>query len=56
MSSNCYNPFLYGWLNDAFRQQFLKMVPALAAICRGCGEHAEELRERVSIRRKQGGG
>ena len=19
MSSNCYNPFLYGWLNDAFR-------------------------------------
>jgi hypothetical protein len=19
MSSNCYNPFLYGWLNEAFR-------------------------------------
>ena len=22
MSSTCYNPFLYGWLNTAFRTEF----------------------------------
>lgn len=37
MSSNCYNPFLYGWLNDAFRQEFLKMLPILATVCGGGG-------------------
>ena len=27
MSSACYNPFLYGWLNTAFRAEFLKLCP-----------------------------
>ena len=35
MSSNCYNPFLYGWLNDAFREEFLRMIPPLATLCKG---------------------
>ena len=33
MSSNCYNPFLYGWLNESFRTEFFKMIPLLATIC-----------------------
>ena len=37
MSSNCYNPFLYGWLNDAFRHEFLKLLPALATLCGNAG-------------------
>ena len=24
MSSTCYNPFLYGWLNTAFRAEFAR--------------------------------
>ena len=27
MSSACYNPFLYAWLNENFRQEFLKVLP-----------------------------
>ena len=34
MSSTCYNPFLYGWHNEAFRKEFVKMIPALSGICR----------------------
>ena len=41
MSSNCYNPFLYGWLNDAFRHEFLKLLPALATLCGNAGGGAE---------------
>ncbi len=33
MSSTCYNPFLYGWHNESFRQEFVKMLPALKTIC-----------------------
>jgi hypothetical protein len=29
MSSTCYNPLLYGWLNTAFRQEFSKLLPCL---------------------------
>ncbi len=29
MSSNCYNPFLYGWLNDAFRYHMESMCSIL---------------------------
>ena len=27
MSSTCYNPFLYGWLNAAFRKEFSRILP-----------------------------
>ena len=27
MSSTCYNPFLYGWMNPAFRSEFVKLCP-----------------------------
>lgn len=29
MSSTCYNPFLYGWLNAAFRLEFSRILPCL---------------------------
>ena len=25
MSSTCYNPFLYGWMNPAFKTEFAKL-------------------------------
>ena len=33
MSSTCYNPFLYGWHNESFRQEFVKMLPVLRGVC-----------------------
>lgn len=27
MSSTCYNPFLYAWLNETFRKEFKKVLP-----------------------------
>ena len=33
MSSTCYNPFLYGWYNEAFQKEFVKMVPILRIVC-----------------------
>jgi hypothetical protein len=36
MSSCCYNPFLYAWLNDNFRNEFKRMfsmLPCLASPC-----------------------
>ena len=29
MASTCYNPFLYGWLNSAFREEFARILPCL---------------------------
>ncbi|KAK8772071.1 prolactin-releasing peptide receptor-like isoform X2 [Amblyomma americanum] len=30
MSSTCYNPFLYTWLNDSFRKEFKAVLPCFA--------------------------
>ncbi|XP_063382741.1 prolactin-releasing peptide receptor-like [Cydia fagiglandana] len=32
MSSTCYNPFLYAWLNDNFRKEFKQILPCLAVL------------------------
>ncbi|CAG9560964.1 unnamed protein product [Danaus chrysippus] len=32
MSSTCYNPFLYAWLNENFRKEFKQILPCLGAI------------------------
>jgi hypothetical protein len=29
MSSTCYNPLLYGWMNTGFRTEFSKLLPCL---------------------------
>lgn len=29
MSSTCYNPFLYAWLNENFRKEFIQILPCL---------------------------
>merc|ERR1712226_1361477 len=33
MSSTCYNPFLYGWYNESFQKEFVRMLPILKYIC-----------------------
>ena len=33
MSSTCYNPFLYGWHNESFQKEFVKMIPFLRGFC-----------------------
>lgn len=30
MSSTCYNPFLYAWLNETFRKEFKKVLPCFS--------------------------
>ncbi|KAF0300041.1 Neuropeptide Y receptor type 2 [Amphibalanus amphitrite] len=38
MSSTCYNPFLYAWLNENFRKEFKEILPCFrAAIAGGSG-------------------
>ncbi|KAL4719736.1 hypothetical protein ACJJTC_009971 [Scirpophaga incertulas] len=32
MSSTCYNPFLYAWLNENFRKEFKQILPCLGAL------------------------
>lgn len=32
MSSTCYNPFLYAWLNENFRKEFKQILPCLEAL------------------------
>ncbi|XP_058803805.1 prolactin-releasing peptide receptor-like [Phymastichus coffea] len=32
MSSACYNPFLYAWLNDNFRKEFKQVLPCFGAM------------------------
>lgn len=38
MSSTCYNPFLYAWLNENFRKEFKTVLPFLndSAMCQMC--------------------
>jgi hypothetical protein len=33
MSSCCYNPFLYAWLNENFRKEFKKMLLLHRCLC-----------------------
>lgn len=33
MSSTCYNPFLYGWHNESFQKEFIRMMPVLKGVC-----------------------
>ncbi len=47
MSSTCYNPFLYGWHNESFRQEFVKMLPVLGAVC-GRNDHHASIRAAVA--------
>ncbi|XP_047364691.1 prolactin-releasing peptide receptor-like [Vespa velutina] len=34
MSSTCYNPFLYAWLNDNFRKEFKQVLPCFSRTSR----------------------
>ena len=43
MSTTCYNPFLYGWHNDSFRKEFVKMVPLLKGVCGYADDGANEM-------------
>lgn len=35
MSSTCYNPFLYAWLNDNFRKEFKQVLPCFSKTING---------------------
>lgn len=35
MSSTCYNPFLYAWLNENFRKEFKQVLPCFSPSLRG---------------------
>lgn len=35
MSSTCYNPFLYAWLNENFRKEFKQVLPCYSNVVRG---------------------
>ncbi|XP_012347799.1 prolactin-releasing peptide receptor-like [Apis florea] len=35
MSSTCYNPFLYAWLNDNFRKEFKQVLPCFSKAING---------------------
>lgn len=37
MSSTCYNPFLYAWLNENFRKEFKQIMPCLWRLAGGRG-------------------
>ena len=41
MSSTVYNPFLYAWMNDAFRQQFQRVLPLCGSIGRTSSRPSE---------------
>jgi len=37
MSSACFNPFLYAFLNDNFRKEFVAIFTLIAGLFRFCG-------------------
>lgn len=43
MSSTCYNPFLYAWLNETFRKEFKKVLPCFnnEGYCIGTTGHGD---------------
>ncbi|XP_037069080.1 neuropeptide Y receptor type 2-like [Pollicipes pollicipes] len=51
MSSTCYNPFLYAWLNETFRKEFGEILPCFRARCGGCAAPEEFSMRRNSTTR-----
>jgi len=46
MTATVYNPLLYAWMNQTFREEFIRALPFLAEICHRCCpfRSSEELR------------
>lgn len=42
MSSTCYNPFLYAWLNETFRKEFKKVLPCFDSLGHCIGSAADD--------------
>jgi len=36
MTATVYNPLLYAWMNQTFREEFIRALPFLAEICHRC--------------------
>ncbi|CAK9817977.1 Prolactin-releasing peptide receptor [Anthophora quadrimaculata] len=55
MSSTCYNPFLYAWLNDNFRKEFKQVLPCFTKAT-STGGHDSRTGERLERRMKESNG
>ncbi|CAK9806648.1 Prolactin-releasing peptide receptor [Anthophora plagiata] len=55
MSSTCYNPFLYAWLNDNFRKEFKQVLPCFTKAT-STGGHDSRNGERLERRMRESNG
>lgn len=53
MSSTCYNPFLYAWLNENFRKEFMQILPCLGALVTKRSKRAMNQSERTGMFRSE---
>lgn len=55
MSSTCYNPFLYAWLNETFRKEFKKVLPCFnnEGYCIGTTGHGNGCGDLTGKRKSQ---
>lgn len=53
MSSTCYNPFLYAWLNENFRKEFMQILPCLGALVTKRSKRKFNQSERTGILRSE---
>ncbi|KAG7199190.1 hypothetical protein KM043_018065 [Ampulex compressa] len=49
MSSTCYNPFLYAWLNENFRKEFKQVLPCFSGTVAGYASRANEGRKNEKV-------
>ncbi|XP_071453369.1 prolactin-releasing peptide receptor-like, partial [Hetaerina americana] len=56
MSSTCYNPFLYAWLNENFRKEFKQVLPCFGSVSTPCNAEVTGCGAMVRGGRSGGGG
>lgn len=54
MSSTCYNPFLYAWLNENFRKEFKQVLPCYRSSLRQNSLNLNDPRSRANHRKSRG--
>ncbi|XP_046383225.1 prolactin-releasing peptide receptor [Ischnura elegans] len=56
MSSTCYNPILYAWLNENFRKEFKQVLPCFGSVTANCNAEVTGCGAIVRGARSGGGG